>query len=31
MMKPGMGVTKVPFVNFSVSKIFDMTKYMLDF
>ena len=28
---PGVGVTKAPFLNFSVSKIFDPVKYMLDY
>ena len=27
--RPGMGVTKVPFVNFSVSRIFDLVKVPL--
>ena len=26
VFEPGVGVTKVPFVNFSVSKIFDLAK-----
>ena len=30
-IQPGVGVTKVPFVNFSVSKIFDLAKVPVTF
>ena len=30
LLGPGMGVTKAPFVNFSMSKIFDLSKVHLE-